>query len=130
MSDPTQDQPDSSQEFVKPDNPYVQPCRNGCGGQIYTALVTSNGEQKWKPIDASTDKIHLCPNAGFGKTTESSGDLVVPCRNQCGTRIKFDSAIRGQNGKVIPLDFQNGEPHLCSNRLVVPPLIRKKRDRI
>ena len=35
-----------------------QPCRNGCGQQIYV----SDREGKWLPYDVNTDNKHDCPN--------------------------------------------------------------------
>jgi hypothetical protein len=47
-----------------------------------------------------------------GIRTHNNND-TTPCR-ACGSPIKFDSQIRGQNGRVIPLN-PDGSRHVCPN---------------
>jgi hypothetical protein len=40
---------------------------------------------------------------------------VTMCRNNCGTRIRFDPMHKSASGKMIPLEYATGQDHQCPN---------------
>jgi hypothetical protein len=73
------------------------------------------------PLDVETHEPHDCParrdqQQQSEQSPQPQQRRYYECRKGCGQEIYFDTNIKSQSGKWIPLDKETGKPHQCEKK--------------